>query len=249
MRLIYRKAIQVMAVTAWLAPMNGQAAVLFSDDFSADAENWGDRDTGEMAVSHAAGFGNNAGSMRGHFDADVSWDTDAWRLSTIPNGNDLTQGHTYTPTLFSFQFYADNVVPSDLILRFGNGFDTFFRGFTVSALDSWLSFSAPLTSVAGWFGGDQSAFDSVLQSTTFIELQVTRNGFDEQTYYFDNFQLQGNEGWQEGGGGGPSAVPEPNTITLLVFIILPIMAIRRMGGIRYVSHPASESSAGRESRP
>ncbi|HMP73414.1 MAG TPA: PEP-CTERM sorting domain-containing protein [Kiritimatiellia bacterium] len=213
------------------------AVLLIDHDFAGGNQGWGDRDPGEMNVgwTGVGGFGNPAtsGSMQGDFAGSVfTPETDAFRLTS--GLGDLTQAGVYDLVSFSFQFYAAHVVPADLILRVGNGSHTFFRGFTVSSTLNWQTFTAPLSSVSGWFGGTQAQFDSVLTSTTFIDIQVSRSGFDAQTYYFDNFQLTGveagNNNDDNNGGGGPSAVPEPNTINLLVSIGLLGLASRRIWG-------------------
>lgn len=230
--MMFHRVILLVALTWALIPVCTtpvQAVILFTHEFESDAQGWGDRDAGEMDVSYADGFGNTAGSMRGDFDEDVfDPETDAWRLSAIPNGSDLTQSGTYDLTSFTFQFYAANVVPSDLSIRFGNNDHTFFRGFTVTQDDYWYTFTAPLTSANGWFGGTQAAFDSVLLNTTFIEIQVTRGSYDAETYYFDNFALNAVPAGEGGGGeGGPSVIPEPSTIQFVLLLAVLWAAMRR----------------------
>jgi hypothetical protein len=237
-------------ITAALCAVTGaaHAIVLSTNEFNTTAENWGDRDGGEMTVGWTGSQGNPAGSMQGDFANGIfTPETDAFRLTTIPFGGDLTDGGTYDLVSFSFQFYADTVLPSDLILRFGNGSATFFRGFTLNSIDAWQTFTAPLTSVAGWFGGSQATFDTVLADTTFIELQVSRNSSVAQTYFFDNFQLNGelSGGGGGGGGGGPSAVPEPNTLSLLGFAAMIAAAMRRSVAARADTDPASPRPARR----
>lgn len=220
----------MIAVALCAVAGTAHAIVLSTNEFTTNNENWGDRDPGEMAIGWTGGQGNPSGSMQGDFASGVfTPETDAFRLTTIPFGGDLTDGGTYDLVSFTFQFYADNVLPSDLIFRFGNGSATFFRGFTLNSIDTWQTFTAPLTSVAGWFGGSQATFDAVLADTTFIELQVSRNSSVDQTYFFDNFQLNGelSGGGGGGGGGGPSAVPEPNTLSLLGFAAMIAAAMRR----------------------
>jgi len=209
------------------------AAVLELEQFDTDAAGWGDRDGAEMAVSYNGGFGNAAGSMQGTFadqgDAPVP-ETDAFRLTSGPFMGDLTLGSTYDPTAFIFDFYSAHVLPSDLIIRIGDGVNTFFRGLTslVPGVGGWGSVSASL-SFAGWFGGSQAQFDAVLESVSFIELQITRSGAGEQTYYFDNFSYHAEEADENGGGngGGPSAVPEPSTINLLILVGMFAIGLRR----------------------
>lgn len=235
------KAIKKVLLLTLLAGPYASAVILIDHDFAADSQNWGDRDAGEMDVNWTGSLGNPSGSMQGDFADNIfTPETDAFQLTT--GLGDLTQGGLYDLTQFNFQFYAQDVTPSDLILRFGNGSFTFFTGFTVPGIGQWYSFSASLASVAGWFGGTQSDFDNTLANTTFIELQVTRSGSDAQTYFFDNFQLQGNEddGGDPGGGGG-SSVPEPNTVNLIVSVAIIVLAMRRFKGLtRSVAEPVAQ---------
>lgn len=207
-----------------MAPL-AQSAILLTDTFDVDAENWGDRDAGEMTVTYNGGVGNTPGAMQGAFASQGSplAETDAFRLTS--GLGDLTQSDTYTLTAFSFDFYAVNILPSDLIFRFGDGVNTFFRGVTLNAVTSWQTFSLSLASVSGWFGGDQTAFDNALSSVSFVEVQVSRAGTGAQNYYMDNFQLTGEL------AGGPSAVPEPSTISLLLLVLALLLSLRRFRGI------------------
>lgn len=219
------KRLQWMIIVFILGTCFAHAAIILTDDFSAGNDNWGDRDVGEMSVSHNGGFGNSAGSMEGVFAVQnpASPETDAFRLTT--GLGDLTQGGTYNLTSFTFDFYAASVLPSDLIFRFGDGSSTFFQAVTLTGLNSWETFTLSLASVSGWFGGNQTQFDAALQGTTFVEVQVSRSGTNSQTYYMDNFTLNGD--LAGGGGGGPSAIPEPNTISLLLLVALVVVAVRR----------------------
>ena len=204
-------------VLMWLLCVSSAPAViLITHDFDTSDHGWGDRDAGEMDVNW------NGTAMQGDFDQDIfTPETDAFLLTS--GLGDLTQGGVYDLTSWTFNFFADTIAPSDLIFRFGDGVTTFFRAASIGFN------SLSLASVAGWFGGDQTTFDSALTATTFVEIQVTRNGFDAQTYRLDDFILNGELDGQ-GGGGGPSAVPEPNTINLFLLIVLIMMALRRFRG-------------------
>jgi len=204
----------VFALAAFLllAPAARAVVINVTEDFSASAAGWGDRDLNEMDVAW------NGSAMQGDFDAGIlTPETDAFQLTS--GLGDLTQAGTYDLTSFTFNFFADTIAPSDVIFRFGDGVSTFFRAASVGFN------SLSLASVAGWFGGSQAAFDAALSAATFLEVQVTRNGADAQTYRLDNFTLNGT--LDNGGGGGPSAVPEPNTINLLAFIGMIGFALKR----------------------
>ena len=212
-----RHFLAFMACNLFMSVPNASAVALYTNDFSTGAQGWSDRDVGEMT------FTNSSGYIEGAFDQDVfSPEMDAFRSGNI---GDVTQGGTYSLTSFSFEFYAVNVVPSVLVFSFSDGTSTFSTGLSVSGTGSWLPYILSLTSLAGWSGGDQSAFDAALGNITFVELEILRNGEDAQTYRLDNFQINGD--LTGGGGGGPSAVPEPTTISLLLMIVLLLGGLRR----------------------
>jgi len=207
------------------------AALLELEDFSTGTGGWGDRDSGEMSVGYAAGTGNPAGSVSGSFaDGVLTPETDAFRLASGPFMGDVMDGYPdYNPTYWAFDFYAENVVPSDMIMRIGSGSSSFSRSLTAQVnggAGSWYTVTAPVT-YSGWFGGSQAAFDATMSNLQYIELQLTRNGDDYQTYYIDNFQLQGDYEGEGGGGGDPSAVPEPQTISIMFATGLMLFFARR----------------------
>jgi hypothetical protein len=192
------------------------AAVLALEDFSVDP-GWMDRDPGEMTVTHNAGIGNPAGSLQGTFAAQGAPlpEVDAFRIDGGESGGVFTGDYyaTYPGfTSWAFQFYADDVLPSALLIRFGDGTNTFQRALTslVVGLDSWTTINVSLD-YAGWAGGTASSFSNTLTSLSFVDIQVSRNGTGEQDYFVDNFSL--NDALPVSGG---SAVPEPGTLSLLV---------------------------------
>lgn len=187
-----------------------RGAVLYTpEQFTGDDGGWIDRDAGtDWDVAHNGGFGNPAGSLEGFFDTQIvpSPETDAWRANGAGNtGNFLGDYWTDVPgfTAWRFSFYAADILPSDLTIRFGDGVNTFTRlvGSEVTAVDQWFTIDVPL-SFSGWFGGSASDFSNALSNVTFIDVQVTRNGSGSQYYYLDNFLLHDEVS---------AAVPEPAT--------------------------------------
>ena len=199
-------ALLAVALLAFLAG-TASAAVLYVETFTG-LNGWNDRDAGEMDVASDGITGNPAGSLSGFFDTQdtPTPESDAWQADSGSSGGNLT-GDYYTtyPTYsyWSFSFYADDVLPSDLVVRFGDGTNTFTRtvGAQVSSVDQWFTVVVPL-SYAGWFGGGATAFADALTSVSFIDVQVTRNGAGSQTYYLDNFAVNSSD---------ISTIPEPAT--------------------------------------
>lgn len=213
---VHRAGALLLICVALLAGRPATGAVLALEDFSADP-GWIDRDPGEMTVTHNAGFGNPAGSLQGTFAAQGAPlpEVDAFRIDGGESGGVFTGDYyaTYPGfTSWAFQFYADDVLPSALLIRFGDGTNTFQRALTslVTGLDTWTTINVSLD-YAGWAGGTASSFSNTLSSLFFVDLQVTRNGTGEQDYFVDNFSL--NDATPSPGG---SAVPEPGTLSLLV---------------------------------
>jgi hypothetical protein len=199
-------------------------AVFYLETFDTPPPGWSDRDPGEMLVSHTSGFGNPAGSMRGAFDPQSLPlpEVDAFRITQ----SEFMGNYWLTVpgfTAWAFDFYADDVLPSDLTIRFSNGINTFFRSATaqVTATGVWAPVSIPLT-YAGWVGGSATAFSNALSNVVWIDIQISRSGIGAQEYYVDNFQLL---------GSGDSVIPEPGTAALMLCAFGLIAMIRKKRGI------------------
>ena len=213
-----------------LAGTMAHAAVLSTDDFLAGNEGWADRDAGvDMTVGWTGvgpGFGNPAGSMQGTFAAQgvPASESDAFRLSGVGDLWGANSG--YSLDSFTFDFYSDDILPGDLIFRINGSGGTFIRNIAsyATSLDTWQGVTVSL-GYSGWLGGTAAAFSNTLGSVNWIDIQVARSGTGSQTYYFDNFILNGTLGG--GGGGGSSAVPEPNTLLLLSLAGAGLVSIRR----------------------
>lgn len=218
-----------MMVVGLLVGTVAQAAVLSTDDFALGNEGWADRDAGvDMTVSWTGlgGFGNPTESMQGTFAAQgvPASESDAFRLSGVGDLWGANPG--YSLDSFTFDFYSDHILPGDLIFRINGSGGTFIRNIAsyATSLDTWQGVTVSL-GYSGWLGGTAAAFSNTLGSVNWIDIQVARNGADAQTYYFDNFILNGTLGG--GGGGESSAVPEPNTLLLLSLAGAGLVSVRR----------------------
>ena len=196
-----------LLVAVCLAGGAARGAVLYQEDFSGTDGGWYNRPSGSDWAASYDTFGNPGGSMGGQFGSlpipnpEVgAWRADGAGATTGLMGDYLTGGFT----AWRFQFYAADVLPSDLTFRFGDGANTFSRliGGSVTMVDQWFTIEVPLT-YGGWFGGSSLDFSNALSSVTFIDVQVTRNGSGSQFYYMDNFQTT-----QDVMG---ASVPEPAT--------------------------------------
>lgn len=212
------------------------AAVFVLQDFSSNP-SWADRDSNEMLVTWTSGFGNGPGSMWGQFDSrDAPFaETDAMRINSgsapgfIGNYNSMYGGSGFDldAAYFQFQFYSDDVLPSDLRIRINGGGSTFSRSVysqVIGGLDNWYTVNVDL-SYSGWLGGTSAQYSNVFNSVSWIDIQLTRSGTGVQNYYVDNFGL-----YSVGEIVDPSgdAVPEVATTQfLLVGVILLAGGVRR----------------------
>lgn len=216
----------VMGLVLLAGATAAHGASFYTETFAADAGGWQDRDAGEMTVSHNAGFGNAAGSLQGSFALQgvASPEIDAFRADGTGNTAAFVGDYwTDVPNFssWSFDFYSDDILPSDVIVRFSDGLNTFFRSVSVaSSLNAWQTVSVSL-SYSGWFGGSAGAFSNALAGVTFVDVQISRSGTGAQSFFLDNFTLNGG-----GGGGGGDAIPEPEQ-GLLILGAMVLFAFRR----------------------
>jgi hypothetical protein len=174
-------------------------AVFYTETFSSGSAGWTSRDPFEMANAYSAGFGDPAGSLQGTFNSQgifVTPETDAFRASgagdTANFMGDYSAPAVAGYTGWTFDFYATNVLPSDISIRFGDGTNTFSYAaiWQVPTTGAWHTVKVPLTYSASWFGGGgEAGFSNALTSVNFIDVQITRSGGGTQRYYIDNFAL------------------------------------------------------------
>ncbi len=202
-----------MIMVVWAGPASG--AVLYLEEFNLNAAGWGDRDSGEMAVSYD---GTND-RMVGSFAASFLPMSDAFRITS---GNFMGDYVTPGLTQISFGLVAANVLPSDLFIRIFSGADLFTYQFNpVSLSDTYV---VNLDWSAGWNGLNEAAFNAALTSVTALEIQIARNGSGAQSYYLDNVQTLDTN---LGGGNGGSAVPEPTMVSMFVLAVAVFSGLRR----------------------
>ena len=172
------------------------AAVFYSETFSAGSAGWSTRDPFEMTSTWVSGFGDPAGSLQGTYNNQgifVTPETDAFRTTGAGNSANYL-GDYYGAIGFTgwkFDFYATNVMPSDLSVRFGDGTNTFSYSalWQVTSTGEWYTVKVPLNFPSLWYGAGATAFSNALSSVSFVEVQITRTGGQQQRYYIDNFAL------------------------------------------------------------
>jgi hypothetical protein len=196
-------------------------AILYLEDFNSGIAGWVDRDAGEMVVSHNAG-----NYLQGSFGATFLPQTDAFRANSGSSGGAFT-GDYVTPgiTQIRFDFYAVNVLPSDLFIRIIDGANIFSYQFNPINVGSWETFTVNLAWSYGWLGLSEAAFNAALASVDMVDIQVSRSGSGAQSYYLDNVQTLDTD---IGDPGGPdSAIPEPTTVSLFMVVGALLFYARR----------------------
>lgn len=197
-----------------------EAAVLHLDDFTSDIGVTSRE--GLMTVTYDGGNDWMSGSFA--FQAFSTPQVDAFVVSSAPFiGDYVTPGLTQ----ISFNMFAVDVLPSDLFVRIIDGANVFSYQFNPIAgmFNNWQTFTVNLAWSFGWSGPSEAEFDAALASVDKIEIQISRNTGVAQEYRLDNIQTLNTD--IGGPVGESSAVPEPNSISLLVFISIISMIIRR----------------------
>ena len=195
-------------------------------------ETWDATDAGWTSGGGGfSGFGFSLGAMGGTFGAqDIpSPGSDAFHADSTASGGAFT-GNYWTDLGnfygWSFQFYAEDILPSSLYMRFGDGVNTYQANLLsqVGGEGNWYTLSTPgLTfGLGGWLGGGGlSGLSNALASVEWLELRLDRNQGDEQTYFVDNFTHLSSSGGDDPGvgddpppGDGGGNAPEPGTLSM-----------------------------------
>lgn len=218
-----QKVLGILGAALLLFAVPGaKGAILALEDFSGGFGDFSatSRDgTTFDPLSHNAG-----GWIEGTFDSQVfpAPETDAFYVNA---GTDFL-GDYVTPglTQIRFDFRSTDIVPSDLIIRMKSGANVYSYQFSGLVLNSWQTLTVDLDWDFGWSGASEAGFNSMLSSVTQIDIQITRNGTDAQTYQLDNFETLDTN---IGDPGAPSAVPEPAVLSMFVTAMFVLMAGRR----------------------
>lgn len=177
-------------------PCLAEPDIYFVEEWTSDEASWVDRDAGEMELNHDAVEGLPPGALRGDFAFLPSGfpETDAFRAEAGSSGGNLTGDYLASlPFIqgWAFDFLADDVLPSSVLVRFGDS-DTniFFQAVTphITSAGEWQPVQVSVQDESGW-SGPAGVFTSALSDVVFVDVQVTRNGTGAQSYYLDNFRV------------------------------------------------------------
>ena len=204
------RTVVVDSSQAWSArPINGTG---FTETWSnsGNAEGWVSRD-GEMTVGQINTFGNPSGALQGTFAAGVLFpQTDAFTVDSVNASG--TQGENFIGDYgsigywngWAFDFYAEDVLPSDLIFASLTAARHFCTTLQVRSLPWEFGIKSGFGRIRqnGLVSANQ--FLNTIENVTQIDIQITRNGFGEQDFFVDNFNYTGNQ------------APEPSTLGFLL---------------------------------
>lgn len=115
-----------------------------------------------------------------------------------------------------FDFYADDVAPSKLEVRFGSGAREWAYELDTPAVDTWTTENVWFN-YGAWEGGPgttEADFLADLQAVDWIGVYIERSGLGEQDFFIDNFML---------------FVPEPGQVCLLASALLSIALAAKKG--------------------
>lgn len=214
-RIIIR-VLWIVVLTFWSCP--NHAAILHTADFSVDASGWHDNAAGGMAVTHDAL--NDWMTLSFSAQGFPIPETGSLVYDSGPNflGNYVSLGITQ----ISFDFYAADVLPSELSLVLQGAGETFTYTFFPAFVGSFDTYTVDLLWSYGWDGIGESAFNTAVRDVTAIEIQITRSGTGLQYYYIDNISTYDTPLDEPVGG----VVPEPQTLSLFAVAAFLIYAMR-----------------------
>lgn len=202
-----------------------RAAIVTLEEFNSDPG--GNVTNVDTVNNYLTESWNAGGYMSGTFAAQTGGATpeeDGFSI-TLTNftGNYTSAGITQ----IAFDFFGVSLAPSYLFLNIVDGANIFSYQFTdlTGITGGFTTFTADLVYSAGWTGAGSGAFTTALGSVDSIEVFFGRNGdLSSQEYRLDDLQTLNTP---LGGGGGPSAVPEPNTLSFIAMIAAGGLAWRR----------------------
>jgi hypothetical protein len=201
----------VAMLISWFGCMTANAVIVYTNDFATSAEGW----TG-VGVTYDAGDQR----LEWSFDAQTPPGSQEDVTLQAPAFGDLTYGGVYTITEFTFQYYASIASPAPILISMGNNDYFVYNTFSVvSGLNT-------VTLTSGWLG-DTGQWANIWSNVQFFNITVNRAGFVSQNYGFDDFLVYGTT--DDPGPPTPSAIPEPATINLVIFVaVMGYVARRRL---------------------
>lgn len=210
-----------------------QGAVIYTEAWDATDSGWAGVD-GNLVVSWQAS-GNPGGSLLGSYALmePPGSQPDAFRATSAASGSAYTGDYWTDLGNFygwTFQFYAADVLPSSLYMRFSDGANTYQANLLtqLGGVGSWTTLSTPALTygVGGWVGpGGLSGLSNALANVQWVEVRLDRNAGEAQSYALDNFRHNNDNPPDP----PDSAIPEPGTGVLVLAALVGRRFFRRGG--------------------
>ena len=170
-----------------------RAASEFSEPFDVDVSGWSTSNSGLAQLSHVAADQ----SIRVRLIGFGGPDPNSYSLIATNGASSGAFVGDYLATgvnFISFDFMAEDVIPSELIARLTGPEGTYFFNLTDQVVQTgwWYRFMVSITSqsAGGWVGSSSNGFDSFLGQVDEFRIQLVKSGTATQGYRFDNIALE-----------------------------------------------------------
>jgi hypothetical protein len=174
---------------------------------------------GWAQVGEPTSGGNTGGWLSVTFTNTAVGPDSSWQDIIAVDATSLFAGTYSISNWFAFDFFASNVLPNALQVRWSSSTNSRIWGAPISGPTStgvWESLRSP--SLSNWDDwdiepfGDANIFASDLSTIGWVGLYIDRNTAVEQLYGVDNFALM---------------IPEPAEIIMLAFALIAIWVAYR----------------------
>ena len=214
------------------------AAQVATDDFNYGMDGWTASNASEMPVTYDPSTGDmGLGSVEGTFATQslAFVQTDSFVATNTTDSGDFTGAYPTNATSYTFDFMAGTVLPSDVYVRINGAGGTYFYnvGGQITGVDTWNAVTVPLSYGSGWVGGSGVGFSNTLASVNYVDVQITRDGTSQQSYWVDNFGISDQP---------LTVVPEPNSGVFALGGLMILTARRKIRRILVGRSPLTYAS-------
>lgn len=196
----------LLTLAAIMGPSSAEAYVIVAQHNwnSGGLDGWTNVETWVHLSNPGSGGIRDSGYLRFRFDATSPEPSEEWMSLVYVKADALFAGNWTTRHWVEFDFWAEDVVPGAVQLRWGAATNENYWSYSlaVTATQTWTHLKATFDDWEAWMypGATEDQFLADLASIDWIGVWVFRNTALEQSYGIDDFTL---------------AVPEPNQWWLL----------------------------------
>lgn len=184
-----RGTLLLVALLGLVVQTRASAAVRTNESFSSGMSSW--RGGGSLVVTSLV-----SGMLRGQFASQTipTPDSGSFVCTNISSGGSFTGNYAAAQIgLIGFSFMAQQVLPSEFVVRLYGPSGSFFRSLTnrLTSVGVWHHFLISLQDreQGGWNGGDEEAFQTALSDVRWLQIYVQRNGEQLQQFFLDDVFL------------------------------------------------------------